>query len=228
MLLIDPNAALKCAKWIKTRPAKFAYDKGMLLCFRVFRSALADLSNAKGKHAKRLRVYFMQEGFARLHLGPFERSHDNSVMAKNYACLPTTDVIAHGWKNIGKYLWLPYLRKCPMYRAWEKDTFCLNSCPSQPSKNEFCHWLQPDEEFIIARDACFWRSPSCSPIQDQPREITPVNRCYLSSRCQIEILNLERWKLCSFHGICNPVLPLKAIEFLLSNLRQQTTSQLKL
>lgn len=207
MLLIDEKAALECVKWIMTRSIKYAYDRGMLLCFRVFRGILADLAGAPGIHAARMRVFFMQEGFARLHLGLYPKGETDAAIIKNTACHPTTDIFAHGWKSIGTALWIPNAEKCLVGHA-----------EIRPGKNSLCFWLSPEQEYVIAREMCFWRSPMCAgSVGSPPVDINNSNKCFSSDRCRVEQLNLQRWRLCKDHNICNPMMTLKTIQAAMHN-----------
>lgn len=228
MLLISPRKAINCASWVKTRPIKYAYDRGMLLCFRVFRGALADLSRGFGQFANKIKVFFIQEGFARLHTGPFNENiparGSKSIHAKNTMCHPSTDIFAHGWKRIATALWKPRQFSCWNCSA-SKSSSSSNVCPPVPLKNEMCHWLTPEEEFQISRDFCFWKSPLCAQNHSArtiaemfKRTTESSNTCASSERCRGEILNLQRWRLCFQYDRCSPVLTLQAVRSAMHNI----------
>ena len=223
MLLVDPKLALKCSRYVKTRQIKYSYDKGMLLCFRVFRGALLNSKADTLTSSVHYRVFSFQEGFSRLHLGPYVGSGllpNIPRSIKNTACHPRTDILAHGWKDIGKNMWYPLLTKCTSCNLTEAPSGVLqySGCPSVKGQNELCHWLSMEEEYQIAREMCFWKSPLCAHGQKEYiNSSMSVEDCYLSERCRVERLNSQRWILCKDLDICNPILTIKIIEKVLHN-----------
>jgi hypothetical protein len=192
MNLINSSALLECSQHITSHFGSDFYDNGELLCFRLFRGALAQIR----KYVPTMEIFFIREGFFRMHLGHIPSSSslrlsqdpaEMSFMRKDVAC-HENDIIAHGWKQIGTVFWNhTHSGECNVH-----DYHLGNG------RNPICHWLPEEEEREIVIKKCFWRSPMCSSNRQ--------NLCLQSSSCNGEKFNLQRWELCFKYHHCDPYL----------------------
>jgi hypothetical protein len=213
MNLINSSALLDCSRHILPQFGSDYYDSGQLLCFRLFRGALAQMS----RHVPNLKIFFIRESFFRMHLGHVSSSSLSSLSSpspssslpvvyhrKDIAC-HANDIIAHGWKLIGTTFWNHSHSSCNLAKAHEGE-----------GGNTVCHWLTAEEERDIVIKKCFWRSPLCS--GDREGSGSSHNLCLESSFCDNEKVNLQRWDLCVTHGHCNPSLTIRQIKKLSQSL----------
>lgn len=192
MNLINSSALLQCAQHITPHSGNDYYDNGLLLCFRLFRGALAQIQN----FLPNIKIYFVRESFFRMHLGHTTSTSDhNSLQLKDITC-HQNDIIAHGWKQIATNFW-DHLGHCNIeeYHAGKGG-------------NLVCKWLNEEEEREIVQRKCYWRSPLCYTNHHGSQ----VNICLNSSYCDGEKFNLYRWELCVKYGQCNPSLTIRQFQ----------------
>ena len=187
MSIINQSAALDCASRVKSRANRaIRYDFGMLRCFRVFRGALLQLDN----YAPQLKIYFIREGFVRMHLSNPSRSFDQIQYAMKDTYCHSNDILLHGWRAIGSHYWNEterYLRVqnkillSNQYLKSEKivmliiqeflianpirvhNMWCdVRAVTAANSRNMACKWLTYDQEMDIVSKKCYWKSPLCN------------------------------------------------------------------
>lgn len=202
MTLVNVTAALSCVAQVKNRKLKsLRYDLGMLRCFRVFRGALIDLRFI----VPQLRVFFIREGFFRMHLGEVGSSYP----LKDTAC-HRHDLLLHGWRDIGVHMW-------PGTDV-ERRTRCEFVMSALGSGgNRQCKWLTREEELDIVTHKCYWKSPICHTGKNDVGQIadhiwhTEVssNLCLANKLCDNEKRILQSWFICMQHGVCDPYVGLR-------------------
>jgi hypothetical protein len=197
MNLINSSALLECSQLITPHFGSDFYDNGQLLCFRLFRGALAQIR----RYVPNMEIFFIREGFFRMHLGHISSSsllpsHDPTEIAfsrKDVTC-HENDIIAHGWKQIGTIFW--------NHSRGEGCNVSGNRLGN--GRNQICHWLPEEEEREIVIKKCFWRSPMCL--------LNHENVCLQSSSCNAEKFNLQRWELCTKYHHCDPYLTFRQFQ----------------
>lgn len=190
MNMINPSALIRCVQHITPHAGTDYYDNGLLLCFRLFRGALAQIQT----YLPNVQIYFVRESFFRMHLGHTAPNslNVNSLQLKDTTC-HQYDIIAHGWKQLATNLW-DHVGICDIadYHAGKGG-------------NPICRWLSEEEERDIVIKKCYWRSPLCLSSQSG----TKVNLCLNSTYCDGEKFNLHRWELCIKYNECNPTLTIR-------------------
>lgn len=225
MILLHNEVYLRCLSHIKPVSPHVssmeAYDRGVLLCFRLFRGAFAEEAQrkARGLHRRlpQVQLLFTRESFLTMHTGHLWRESSGgergdllqrvaqrdglSYPLKDVMCA-SNDIIGHGMKSIGSVY-------------WSNMTCDVESILRGHGANEVCQWFSKEEELFIARHYCFWRSPICrgSPEEGNicinfmpPRVNSSNSHEQRITKCDLEKFNMQRWSLCVNHDICNPYI----------------------
>lgn len=229
MNLIHPDIALRCSAALRTHNSNTnrhqTYDTKILLCFRLFRGALVNISH----YVPQMKVFFIREDFFRMHSG-HTMTKENMLLRKDVYC-HQHDIIVHGWKDLGTRYW-------PRGNDNDKNTESYPSCDVDAFRkggggNTLCRWLKHEVEFAIVQKHCYWRSPLClsnhgndsrSTNTDTKKSVAlqrssgGVSRGDIDSNVCVrdqdsgggcwerERMNLSRWLLCLLHQVCDPYL----------------------
>lgn len=115
---------------------------------------------------ERVRVWWHREGYWRTALPMRDAPTEIREMTKFEnlfsLCYPSSDLVGHGNKNMGADMLAPY-----------QSTACnltVDSLTKELGQNPHCRWLSQEEELVLLRQHCQWRSPACSSsFPDQTR-----------------------------------------------------------
>lgn len=158
MNIIHPSIALQCSAALRSHTNNTnrhkIYDNKILLCFRLFRGALVNIT----QYVPQIKVFFIREDFFRMHSG-HTITKENMLLRKDASC-HRHDVIVHGWKDLGARYW-PLQRHSSIghnrYPSCDVDVFRRGG-----GGNALCRWLHGGEELEIVKKHCYWRSPLCT------------------------------------------------------------------
>ena len=214
MNLINVSIALKCSAELRSHQdivdRHQLYDNKILLCFRMFRGAIVNIS----MYVPNIKIFFIREDFFRMHTG-HTITKENMLLKKDAFC-HQNDVIIHGWKELGTKYW-PSQTKRNVYGKTVKLKYphCdIAKFKNGGGANALCRWLNGEAEREIVRKHCYWRSPLC--FDDSTSAGSPINTCInhseTGSACwDRERINLIRWPLCFHRGACDPYLSISKI-----------------